>query len=114
MHSRILKYIGVIVMLFGAASCGTLEEQRHWNVGEAHAIVKNANMYGAQYQVQLRNYENDEINLQNKIIRHQLLTETMVEYCDDGYEIIREEIVPEGLLLQNKRRENYYIYLNCL
>lgn len=106
---RHLILIASLTLILGACA----SSDPHSNTGDAHVVVKPTTDYGAAYQVQLRNYENEDINLNNRDTRLDILDEVLAEYCDDGYIIKREEVVAEGLLDGKRRRDNFYVYATC-
>lgn len=99
-------------IILSLAGCATPDP--YANAGKAHYTVKPSTAHGAAYEIQLRNYENENINITNKDIRRATLDEAMENYCgDDGYTVTHEEVVAEGMLDRSKRRNNFYVYVRC-
>ena len=108
------KSILFIAVLLTVAACGH-ETPKTWNIADPYSIVTPTSDYDAMYRIGFKNYdrEDEDVNIHSRSVRHELLDQTMVGYCSDGYDIDHEEFVKEGLLTQTGRAHNYYIYVSC-
>lgn len=84
------------------------------NSADPYVTIVPTNSHNAQYRVVFKNYENGDINIHSRKVRHDLLKDSIdAEYCPDGYIVKHEKIVKEGLLTNSGRQSNYYIYVRC-
>lgn len=106
-----MKYLFIIPLLFLAACA---HETPISNAASPYTLITPTNSHDAMYRVAFKNYENDDINIHSRKIRHDMVENSINdEYCSHGYLIKHEEVVNEGLMTDFGRQSNYYIYVAC-
>ena len=110
-NNRFLPLIILNVAIFALISCAT--ENPISNAADPYVVIDPTTDYDAMYRVGFKNYENDDINIHSREVRHEMLDNTITKYCREDYKIEHEEFVKEGLLPPYGRQHNYYIYVSC-